>query len=289
MSSLMGPTGAGKSTFIDVATKQDGRTVGKSLTSYTKDIRSVRYTHPDGNRPEIVLVDTPGFDDTERSDTQILGMVSHWLEKTYKKRILLTGIIYLHRITDNRMTGSIYKNLRMFASMCGDDAVRNTILATTMWKDDPSGRYSLREEALRSKYWKPLIDHGSETARFRRTFESAWEVIDHILKRGPTCLLVQEETVRLQRKLCETQAGITLYNLLQKSLAEHKERVRKFLEEAESYGDPGQAREWKMEYDRVQETLRTTFDQIHQLKIPIGRRILLFFSFKRSHARAVTV
>jgi len=31
----------------------------------------------------IVFVDTPGFDDTKRSDSDILKMISDWLEITY--------------------------------------------------------------------------------------------------------------------------------------------------------------------------------------------------------------
>ncbi len=35
----------------------------------------------DGNH-SLVLVDTPGFDDTTRTDMEILDMIGAWLEKT---------------------------------------------------------------------------------------------------------------------------------------------------------------------------------------------------------------
>ena len=38
-------------------------------------------TSPDGYN--IVFVDTPGFDDPEKSDTDVLKMISDWLEITY--------------------------------------------------------------------------------------------------------------------------------------------------------------------------------------------------------------
>ena len=91
---------------------------GSSLASCTKQIEAVRaFEHPKyANR--LVLVDTPGFVDTHRS-------ISDWLKKTYfslssflflccilfiiyryKKGIKLAGIVYLHKITDNRMAGA---------------------------------------------------------------------------------------------------------------------------------------------------------------------------------------
>jgi len=77
----MGPTGTGKSTFIDIATLQGGKTVSHSLNSYTSDIRAVRFPHPTTSRP-VVLVDTPGFNNTMKTDTEVLAMIAEWLEHT---------------------------------------------------------------------------------------------------------------------------------------------------------------------------------------------------------------
>lgn len=67
--------------LIDVATKQDGDTVGHGMQSHTSDIRAVRVTHPTKGHP-VVFVDTPGFDDTYKSDTEILTSIADWLVKT---------------------------------------------------------------------------------------------------------------------------------------------------------------------------------------------------------------
>lgn len=68
--------------IIDTLTNQPGLRSGDTLASYTKQIQAVRvYDHPKyANR--LVLVDTPGFDDTHRSDVEILKMISDWLKKT---------------------------------------------------------------------------------------------------------------------------------------------------------------------------------------------------------------
>ena len=67
--------------FINAATKQGGKTVGHKLKSYTSDVRAVRYSRDQGS-PPVVFVDTPGFDDTNKPDTEILRIIAQWLEKT---------------------------------------------------------------------------------------------------------------------------------------------------------------------------------------------------------------
>jgi hypothetical protein len=65
------------------------------------------------------LVDTPGFDDTERSDLDILRDVAFWLASVYTKEARLAGIIYLHRISDVRLGGQALENLRCSNSSAG--------------------------------------------------------------------------------------------------------------------------------------------------------------------------
>jgi hypothetical protein len=109
--SVMGPTGAGKSRvcrlvkrsffflnhtylsvrqFIDIATQQaQSANVGHSLESCTSEVRAVRYQRTDGNgKRSYVIVDTPGFDDTNKPDTEILALIADWLKTTYVFGIL---------------------------------------------------------------------------------------------------------------------------------------------------------------------------------------------------------
>jgi len=74
---VIGITGAGKSTFIQYATRQDNRTVCHKLRSSTAEIQTVRIAHPTDGSP-VVFIDTPGFDDTSRSDAEILTMISEF-------------------------------------------------------------------------------------------------------------------------------------------------------------------------------------------------------------------
>jgi len=55
--------------------------INNDLRSQTRAIHPIRCLHPDGRR-NIVLVDTPGFDDTVLSDAQILRIIANWLKET---------------------------------------------------------------------------------------------------------------------------------------------------------------------------------------------------------------
>jgi predicted GTPase len=52
----------------------------------TQKVRAVRIPVESslaGLAKEIVLIDTPGFDDTTRSDLEVLRMIAEWLNQTY--------------------------------------------------------------------------------------------------------------------------------------------------------------------------------------------------------------
>jgi len=66
--------------FINVATGVDAG-IGHDLESCTTEIGIIKMRFPGGYN--VVFVDTPGFDDTKKSDSDILKMISVWLEITY--------------------------------------------------------------------------------------------------------------------------------------------------------------------------------------------------------------
>ena len=84
----------------------------------------------------MYLIDTPGIDDTRRGDTEVLEDVAFYLSKIYEQDIKLAGIIYLHRITDVRISGSSLRNLKIFKALCVEEknVFKHVVLATTMWR-----------------------------------------------------------------------------------------------------------------------------------------------------------
>ena len=89
----------------------------------------------DSKSYDVFFADTPGFDDTTMSDTDVLKNIVLWLGLMREQSIKLSGIIYLHRITDNRVGGLAWRNLRMLHSLVGADKMANVLLVSTRWED----------------------------------------------------------------------------------------------------------------------------------------------------------
>ncbi|KAJ3553263.1 hypothetical protein NP233_g12686 [Leucocoprinus birnbaumii] len=290
---FMGPTGSGKSFFVDLLTGQMNKRAGHTLKSVTNDIEATRMTHPNFPGRNIVLIDTPGFDDTTRTDMEILNMISEWLKKTYESKIKLSGLIYLHRITDNRMAGSPYKNLRMFGELCGDLVMTQVVLVTTMWEKVVEVIGAGRQAELKATFWKGLIDRGSEVDALKTaTSEEAWRIVLNVVERrmqkdAAEVVLLQEELVDKGIKLNETHAGRALYTDLQKQLAEQKESMKSLLAQVEKSNDPHLTKELRKEYDRIQKEFDRTFHEAETLKRSLLERIMSFVFPKTTKSRAV--
>lgn len=56
--------------------------IGHELDSCTQEVRAFSCLHPNGSGQKVVLVDTPGFNDTERTDYDILQNIALWLKAT---------------------------------------------------------------------------------------------------------------------------------------------------------------------------------------------------------------
>ena len=57
--------------------------VGHDIESCTAEIISVIIQHPTEENRRIILVDTPGFDDTYVDDVEILKRIADWLAQSY--------------------------------------------------------------------------------------------------------------------------------------------------------------------------------------------------------------
>jgi hypothetical protein len=184
------------------------------------------------------------------------------------------------------MSGSPLKNLHMFAKLCGDGAIKNVVLTTTMWTKVRPEVGERREKELKERYWAGMLSMGSRTIRFEDSFKGAWDIIDQIVGTVDRnhALLLQEELVDLGRRLSETEAGKMLYSKLQQALAQQKETIRHLCEEAKQEQNEQLAEELAAQYEAMQDALQFTFDQLAKMKVPLGRRVLMLFSFRKPHA-----
>ena len=184
----------------------------------------------------VMLVDTPGFNDTVRSDTEILGLLVDWMKDSYGER-QFSGLIYLHDISGARMTGSILKNIRMFRKLCGEENLRNVILATTKWAITPMNDAIVRERDLCSDqgFWGLMVHAGSRVRRFDNTEASAQSLVEELLHTGSKGFTpkIQREVVVEGKKLSQTDAGAFIEEALAKQAKEHKEEMKSLKEEQE--------------------------------------------------------
>lgn len=247
---IMGPTGVGKSTFISKLAAREMK-IGHNLSScklhskhYRKRLRLMTAGSGTQEVEEVpckvgnhyvILVDTPGFNDTNRSDTEILTAVADWMKGSYKADMRLSGIIYLHDISDTRMTNSGLLNLNMFRNLCGDHNLKNVILATTKWGVTPLQDARRREKDLTSdtRFWRPMIAAGAVVRRFENSPESATDLVKKILDKGQKIVPTIQQEVVDGTKLADTQAGAVIEATIARLQKQHDQEKQALLEEVQ--------------------------------------------------------
>ncbi|PVI00554.1 hypothetical protein DM02DRAFT_655302 [Periconia macrospinosa] len=116
---VLGMTDSGKSTLIQQCTGATSAQIGHSLQSCTNGLSVHSFMYENHH---VLMIDTPGFDDTNRPDIDTLKIVSSYLSASFANNVRLNGIIYLHRISDNRLGNSGLCNLHMFKKLSGKRA-----------------------------------------------------------------------------------------------------------------------------------------------------------------------
>jgi len=250
----MGVTGVGKSKFISHLSKTavvgDGVKSCKATPVLPLPVQAAHKKRQPTNKIKlgttaisihtaflegrnIYLIDTPGFDDTTRTDTEILREIAAWLKKSYDDKVQLAGIVYLHHISDNRVGGSGVKNIRLFKELCGEKALSCVVLATTMWDLMPRDKAERREQELISKeqFWGGLLQHGCRAMRQDDGSVSATRIIRHILaQESPQSFQIQDEMAN-GTPLIETRVGRVLEERIDAQAIQFNEQIKKLEEE----------------------------------------------------------
>ena len=81
------------------------------------------------SKQRYVFIDTPGFDDADRSETEVLGEILRWFE-TMSRYCTLAGILYVYDITPPRLSASAEHNLGMLQALCGPEFYQNVTIVT---------------------------------------------------------------------------------------------------------------------------------------------------------------
>ncbi|KAK5442622.1 hypothetical protein LTS15_011046 [Exophiala xenobiotica] len=276
---VMGVTGAGKSSFIKTATGMDVE-IGHTFMSCTTEVNPIRFAY---DNFDITLIDTPGFNDTTRTETEVLRDIADWLDITYRNppKIKLSGILYVQSITDNKMYGSSLRNLKMFRDLCGDEPMKNVIFITTGWKlcnDSGRGEIAIQKEnqlATERLFWEPMLRRGAQMARFEDTKQSAVEIVMKLVPKRPIVLQIQHELVDERKDLIDTTAGATVNAEIKRLEAKYRQQLVEIQEEM--------AQALKSQDKEHQEALEETKAKIEYLRDE-ARRAQDILNYERRNA-----
>ncbi|KAF8910601.1 P-loop containing nucleoside triphosphate hydrolase protein [Gymnopilus junonius] len=260
---VMGATGSGKTTFINSASGSNLR-VGRGLQSCTSDIQAAEPFQLDSR--SVILIDTPGFDDTSKSDTDILRLIAAFLSTAYENGHKLSGIIYIHRISDFRMGGISTRNFKMFRQLCGENSLKNVVILTNMWGEVGREVGEAREHELATEdiFFKPVLDKGAQMLRHDNTQEMS-----------------HNELVEEKKDISETAAGEELNRELIAQYRKHKEEMKQLQEEMQ--GIEGQLNfitEYNYLIIQIAETIRTK-DEETKLELELEKLATKYNEEKR--------
>ena len=144
----------------------------------------------------------------------------------YEKGSKLAGIIYIHRISDERFSGISVRNFKMFRKLCGESTLKNVVLVTNMWGKVEQDVGEAREQELADEYFKPALDKNAQLARHHNTTQSSHDIIRLIMKNNPTPLLIQRELVDEGKNIKDTAAGEAVDEALSMLIRRHEAEMR---------------------------------------------------------------
>lgn len=175
------------------------------------------------------------------------------------------------------------KNLHIFQKLGGSEAMRNTILTTTMWDEADRSFGEMEERNLVQGCWNSMMGQGAKTMRYWNTEESAWDIIDNVLSRrqGQFTLDLQKELVAEGKGLLKTGAGEHVFGELQALVKWQQDSLHQLRASMRRHDDVVILNALKEEYEGLRLQMEAAVEDIEALKLHRGRRLRHFFSSSR--------
>lgn len=114
-----------------------------------------------------VLVDTPGFDDSQRDDEDVYRELARWMAQAFQKGQLLNGLLHLQAMNIPRQRGSQIRDLLMFKKLCGNNNFKNIMLGLSFCDMEAEATIQSRQQELTDiwEWWGEMVSKGSRIER----------------------------------------------------------------------------------------------------------------------------
>ncbi|KAF9039735.1 hypothetical protein BJ165DRAFT_1596335 [Panaeolus papilionaceus] len=251
---LLGPTGSGKSSFVEaVASNPSLGLSSDKLEGFTQSVSIYRiinvYTEVSQLLP-IYLVDVPG-------------------------NLIYFCILYHTPINNPRLPGSQRQVLRTFEALTGRQSAGNITVISTMWdliwNDNTRRRAEGNFSQLRNEIWKDYIARGAEIVKFHNTQDqfSIQESVHLPLQETPFASHIYTDLQTRISNLQTQQANIQ--SELQMATVEQLDKLEAIL---------------IVQLKEVQRLITKFEDELYTLGTPAAQSSRLAGSFPRATKRA---
>jgi len=108
-------------------------------------------------------------------------------------------VLFLHRISDNRFSHNAQRISTTVKNLCGDNAMNQLMLCTTMWDTVPEAvRCKRFDDLCETGAWKDMIAEGASLAAFSNAGSNAKaeaeEIVIRLIKNArPVQVAIQDE------------------------------------------------------------------------------------------------
>lgn len=216
----------------------------------------------------VHVIDTPGFDDTDQKDGDVLMKIVSYLSSDVR----LSGIIYLQPITDRRVGGVAVRNLRMFQALVGTKNMSSVRLVTTMWPQDDDGKRQCRKrlKTLKNTFWKPMIQANAKVVRCDDPAIDGKQILRDLLPAPPITLQIQAELGK-GMMVASTSAGAVVCEQLDEMRRNHERELQEILDKFQTLAQTSEntAQYWKERAENYEKKMENDAQQMKILQVTV--------------------
>ena len=141
---------------------------------------------------EMLLVDTPGFEDNQTSNLEILQKICEYiLQVANNPACVIHGAVYVYNVTTSRWLAGDKRTWAILKALCGDPAMGNVIVATTRWPANHEDEdYEKFEKRNLENYWGGIL---STVRLSRNDVQNSERVMRMLLGVRPRIFQAQRE------------------------------------------------------------------------------------------------